>query len=40
MPANLSTTDRTKLEWAAKGCPIKHSFASDMRVRVSFRHPD
>jgi putative redox protein len=40
MPAGLSKTDRTKLERAAEGCPIKHSFASDIPLTVTYTYPD
>ena len=40
MPANLSVEDRGRLERAADGCPIKHSFGPDIPVRVNFRYPD
>jgi uncharacterized OsmC-like protein len=40
MPAGLSGTDRTRLERAAEGCPIKHSFASDIPLSVNYTYPD
>jgi uncharacterized OsmC-like protein len=40
MPGGLSSTDRVKLERAAEGCPIKHSFASDIPVSVKYLYPD
>jgi uncharacterized OsmC-like protein len=40
MPAGLSAKDRTKLERAAEGCPIKHSFASDIPINVNYTYPD
>ena len=40
MPAGLSKTDRTRLERAAEGCPIKHSFASDIPLNVTYTYPD
>ena len=40
MPAGLSKTDRIKLQRAAEGCPIKHSFASDIPLNVSYKYPD
>lgn len=40
MPAGLSAKDRTKLERAAEGCPIKHSFASDIPINVNYAYPD
>jgi len=36
IPAGLSKTDRTRLERAAEGCPIKHSFASDIPLNVTY----
>ncbi|MHC4940721.1 MAG: OsmC family protein [Planctomycetota bacterium] len=40
MPAGLSAADRTALERAADGCPIKHSFAPDIPFTVDFKYPD
>ena len=40
MPGGLSKTDRTRLERAAEGCPIKHSFASDISLNVTYIYPD
>jgi putative redox protein len=39
MPAGLSESQRAMLERAADGCPIKHSFGSDIPVRVKFSYP-
>jgi putative redox protein len=39
MPAGLSERQRAMLERAADGCPIKHSFSSDIPVRVEFSYP-
>ena len=39
MPAGLSERQRAMLERAADGCPIKHSFGSDIPVRVKFSYP-
>ena len=39
MPAGLSERQRAMLEKAADGCPIKHSFGSDIPVRVKFSYP-
>lgn len=39
MPAGLSERQRAMLERAADGCPIKHSFGSDIPVRVNFSYP-
>ena len=38
MPASLTEKERAMLERAAEGCPIKHSFGSDIPVRVSYRY--
>ena len=38
MPASLTEKERGMLERAAEGCPIKHSFGSDIPVRVSYRY--
>ena len=40
MPAGLSEAQRLMLERAAEGCPIKHSFADDIPISVSYRYPD
>jgi len=40
MPAGLAPSQRAMLERAAEGCPIKHSFASDIPVSVSYNYPD
>ena len=40
MPSGLSEADRKKLERAAEGCPIKHSFSPDIPVTVSYAYPD
>ena len=40
MPSNLSPADRKRLERAADGCPIKHSFATDIPLSVNFSYPD
>jgi uncharacterized OsmC-like protein len=40
MPANLSDTDRTKLERAAGLCPIKPSFRPDIPISVQFNYPE
>jgi putative redox protein len=39
MPPGLSETDRKKLERAAEACPIKHSFAEDVPVNVTYNYP-
>ena len=39
MPAGLSERQRAMLEKAAEGCSIKHSFGSDIPVRVSSTYP-
>lgn len=39
MPSGLSEVDRKKLERAAEGCPIKHSFASDIPLYVKYAYP-
>ena len=38
MPSSLPERQRAMLERAAEGCPIKHSFGSDIPVRVSYRY--
>lgn len=38
LPESLSERQRATLERAAEGCPIKHSFGSDIPVRVSYRY--
>ena len=38
MPAGLSERQLAVLERAAEGCPIKHSFGSDIPVRVSYSY--
>jgi putative redox protein len=40
MPAGLTPSQRAMLERAAEGCPIKHSFASDIPVSVTYNYPD
>lgn len=40
MPGGLSGSQRAMLERAAEGCPIKHSFGSEVKVDVRFRYPD
>jgi len=40
MPGGLSGSQRAMLERAAEGCPIKHSFGSDISLRVSFNYLD
>ncbi len=40
MPANLSDTDRSKLERAAGLCPIKPSFHPDIPISVQFNYPE
>ncbi len=40
MPSNVSAADRKKLERAAEGCPIKHSFAPDIPITVNYTYPD
>ncbi|MHC4408132.1 MAG: OsmC family protein [Planctomycetota bacterium] len=40
MPAGLSARDRTALERAADGCPIKHSLASDIPITIQYKYPD
>lgn len=37
---NFSTTDRTKLEAAAKACPVKQSLHPDVKLPVEFVYPD
>ena len=39
MPAGLSERQRAVLERAAEGCPIKHSFGSDIPIRVTYTYP-
>ena len=39
MPSGLSERQRAMLERAAEGCPIKHSFGSDIPVRVTYNYP-
>lgn len=39
MSADLSDRQRAMLERAAEGCPIKHSFGSDIPVRVHYTYP-
>ena len=36
----LSATDRTKLEAAAKACPVKQSLHPDVKTPVEFVYPD
>ena len=38
MPAGLSERQRAVLERAAEGCPIKHSFGSDIPIRVTYTY--
>ena len=40
MPDGLSASQRAMLERAAEGCPIKHSFGSDIPLNVSYNYPD
>lgn len=40
MPKDLSAADRARLERAAEGCPIKHSFAPDVPVNVTYEYPE
>ena len=40
MPAGLSERDRKRLEAAADHCPIKHSFAEDVPISVTYSYPD
>ena len=40
MPSGLSEADRMKLERAAEGCPIKHSFAPDIPLNVNYTYPE
>ena len=40
MPGGLSNAQRMMLERAADGCPIKHSFGSDIGMSVRFNYPD
>ena len=40
MPTNFTAADRTKLERAAEGCPIKHSFAPDIPITVTYNYPN
>lgn len=40
MPAGLPERDRKRLEAAADHCPIKHSFAEDVPVSVTYNYPD
>lgn len=40
MPGGLSVSQRSMLERAAEGCPIKHSFGSDVSLTVAFIYPD
>lgn len=38
LPERLSAPQRTMLERASEGCPIKHSFGADIPVRVRYRY--
>ncbi len=38
LPESLSERQRAMLEKAADGCPIKHSFASDIPVKVRYHY--
>ena len=40
MPKGLSSRQRAMLERAAEGCPVKHSFAADIPLDVTFSYPD
>jgi len=40
MPRSFSAADRTRLERAAEGCPIKHSFAPDISITVRHVYPE
>jgi hypothetical protein len=39
MPAIASTEARTRLEQAAEGVPLKHSFAPDVAIYVRYDYP-
>jgi len=39
MPPGISEANRAALERAADGCPIKHSFAAEIPVHVSYTYP-
>ena len=38
LPESLSEGQRKMVERAAEGCPIKHSFGTDIPVRVDYRY--
>ena len=38
LPERLSQRERAMLEKAAEGCPLKHSFGSDIPVKVHYRY--
>lgn len=38
LPEVLSERERAMLERASEGCPIKHSFGTDIPVRVRYRY--
>lgn len=40
MPTDFSAADRARLERAAEGCPIKHSFAPDIPITVNYKYPE
>jgi len=40
MPAGLSAAHRTRLEEAARGCPVTRSLHPDVSVPLTFRYPD
>jgi uncharacterized OsmC-like protein len=40
MPRDFSKKDRVRLERSAEGCPIKHSFDSDIPISVSYSYPN
>lgn len=40
MPQNVSARHRLRLERAAERCPIKHSFAPDIPVNVTYEYPE
>ncbi len=40
MPADFAAADRASLEQAAESCPIKHSFAADIPIKVHYLYPE
>jgi putative redox protein len=40
MPPGLSAADRTKLENAARGCPVHRSLHPEVEVTVTFEYPE